>query len=91
MKKRKGWRGANPRPVGLNARALPLHHVNLGDAFQFINDISQKRTNRSEWCRDKALAFKAIGHGFAPRQSLAFSHVDVGDAFQFILSIHVGV
>ena len=35
--------------------------------------------NRSEWCRGKALAFKSIGRGFAPRQHVFFS--DVGDAF----------
>ena len=27
---------------------------------------------RSEWCRGKALAFKTIGRGFAPRQPFLF-------------------
>ena len=42
---------------------------------------------RSAWGRGKALAFKTIGRGFAPRQSLSFSHVDLGNAFQFINNI----
>ena len=44
----------------------------------------RKRQSAVEWCSGGALAFKTIGRGFAPRQSLSFSHVDVGDAFQFI-------
>ena len=28
--------------------------------------------NRSEWCSGRAMAFKTIGRGFAPRQSFLF-------------------
>ena len=48
--------------LGFDSRqSLSFSHVNVGDAFHFMNDISQRKTNRSEWCRGKALAFKSIG------------------------------
>ena len=56
----------------LPAPALSFSYVDIGDAFQIINDISQGRTNRSEWCSGKALAFKAICRGFVPRQRCLF-------------------
>ena len=78
LKLTKRWRGANPRPLD---KAYDRQHMLRGDetnlytcekdAFQFVNDISQRKTNRWEWCRGKALecqAFKTIGRGFAPRQ-----------------------
>ena len=52
--------------------------------YQSYYGREEINNNMSEWCRGKAPAFKTIGRGFAPRQSLSFSHVDVGDAFQFI-------
>ena len=58
--------------VSLPAPPLSFSYVDIGDAFQIINDISQRRTNRSEWCSGKALAFKAIGVGFVPRQRCLF-------------------
>ena len=67
--------------------ALSFSDVDVGDALLFINHIMAERrrnTTGRSCVGDKALAFKTIGHGFAPRQSLSFSHVDVGDAFQFI-------
>ena len=44
-------------------QSLSFSHVDVGDAFQFINHISHRgeKYNRSEWCRGKALAFKSIG------------------------------
>ena len=54
------------------ASPFSFSHVDVGDAFQFINDISQRRTNRSAWGRGKAQAFKAIGRGFTPRQRFVF-------------------
>ena len=60
-------------------QALPLHHADLldadvDDAFQFINDIWQRRTNRSEWCSGRALAFKTIGRGFSPSTRFGILH-----------------
>ena len=74
-------RGFAPR------QSLSFSHVDVGDAFQFINHIMAERgrnTAGRSGVGDKALAFKPTGRGFAPRQSLSFSHVDVGDAFQFM-------
>ena len=48
-------------------QSLSFSDIDVGAAFQFINDISQRRTNRSEWCRGNTLAFKSIGRAFAPR------------------------
>ena len=39
--KKKGWRGANPRPMVLNASALPLHHSDL--MFHVYHIIAEKR------------------------------------------------
>ena len=82
VKKTMCWGGANPRPMVLNASALPIHHSDL--LFQIISSRVEIKYNRSECCRGKALAFKTKGRGFAPRQILSCSHVYVGDAFQLI-------
>ena len=36
VKKRKGWRGVNPRPMVLRASALPLHH---SDLMYFVSSL----------------------------------------------------
>ena len=72
VKKRKRWRGANPRPMVLNDSALPLRHSNLQCLVQFINHREEIKYNSSEWCSGRALAFKTIGRGFAPRQRFVF-------------------
>ena len=52
--------------------ALSFSDVDVGDAFQFNNHviyhIEETRNCRSPCSRGKALAFKTIGRGFAPRQ-----------------------
>ena len=78
MKKRKGWRGVNPRPMVLRASALPLRpDVFCSPLRRVVSCISyygreERKYNRSEWCSGRALAFKTIGRGFAPRQCFVF-------------------
>ena len=81
VKKRKGLRGANPQPMVLNASALPLHHSDLLFLVPFLRHITYDKSyycreeikyNRSEWRSGKALAFKTIGRGSAPRQRVFF-------------------
>ena len=57
---------------GLAGVELLISAFNFKRLTQFINDISQRRTNRSEWGRGKALAFKTIGRGFTPRNRFLF-------------------
>ena len=59
------------RPVS----PLSFSHVDVGDAFQFINHIIAERrqnTTGRSGVGDKALAFKTIGRGFAPRTRFVF-------------------
>ena len=124
MKEKKNSRGANPRPMVLNASVPPLHHSDLlfltpfprhmtydksyhhreeikynrsgvvvGPGFaprqpflffkRFINHIpvvtynsyyrrEEIKYNRSGWCSGRALTFKTLGRGFAPRQHFLF-------------------
>ena len=56
----------------LNDSALPLRHSDLQCFVQFINHREEIKYNRSEWCSGRALAFKTIGRGFAPRTRFVF-------------------
>ena len=63
-------------------RGRAFSHVDVGNAFQFINHISAV-------CLPPALyrSFPFIRHRvkpYAAAKLCLFSHVDVGDAFQFI-------
>ena len=81
--KEKGLAGVEPLIYAFNFKRLT----------QFINDISQRRTNRSEWGRCKALAFKTIGRGFAPRQRFFYfrDRLLSGVLHQPILQAYEGV
>ena len=79
--KKKSCRGANPRTMVLNACALPIHHSDLLFLVPFPRHMTYDKSyhhreeikyNRSEWCSGRALAFKTIGRGFAPRQRFVF-------------------
>ena len=84
MKKTKQLRGANPRPMALNASALPLPHSDLLVHIHYI--IEDRRRNISgrsgvvvgRWRSKPQVAGSRLD------SALSFSHVDVGDAFQFI-------
>ena len=61
------------------ASALSFSHVDVGPTplrpdVSCISYYRREETtyNRLEWCRGKALAFKTIGRGFAPRQPFLF-------------------
>ena len=71
------------RPVN----PFSFSHVDVGDAFQFINHIMAERrrntTGRSgvvvgRWRSNPQVV------GSRPASTFSFSDVDVGDAFQFI-------
>ena len=48
VKKTKRWRGGNPRPMVLNASALPLHHADLVfHVYHIIAERSLYTTGRS--------------------------------------------
>ena len=40
--------------------------------YQSYYGREETKENRSEWCGGRALAFKTIGRGFAPRQHFGF-------------------
>ena len=74
VKKRKSWRGANPRPVGLNASAFPLPHSDLQCFVKFINNIMAERIQNSgvgerRWRSNPQVA------GSRPASSFSFSDI----------------
>ena len=74
-------RGFTPRQAFLFFTRRRRRRVSIHQSYYGREEINN---NRSEWCSGRALAFKTIGRGFAPRQSLSFSNVDIDDACQFI-------
>ena len=54
-----------------------IYHIGRGFAPRTRTHVKKTKSyygreetkyNRSEWCRGRALTFKTIGHGVAPRQ-----------------------
>ena len=69
------------------ASALSFSHVDVGDAFQFINHIIAERRKIQQvgaLCLFHTSIYQSFIGGLPPASALSFSHVDVGDAFQFI-------
>ena len=63
VKKTKRGRGANERPMVLNASARPLHHSDLLHFSPLCDNMIDNLTGR----RGKALVFKSIGRvGLSP-------------------------
>ena len=77
--KDKLWRDSNHLSLVLNYPTPPdptFSDVHIGDAFQFINHISQRRDKKLQVgvASGKALAFKTVGRGFAPPRVVFFMH-----------------
>ena len=70
--------------------ALSFSHVDVGDAFQFIDHIMAERrrdTAGRSGVGVRRWRSKPQVVGSRPVSTLSFSHVDVGDAFHFIIHI----
>ena len=82
--KEKGLAGREPTTYGFEGQRLSPTPLRPVGTYTLYYRREETKYIRSAWCSGRALAFKTIGRGFAPRQSLSFSNVDVGDAFQFM-------
>ena len=71
--------GARTHDLWFERQRLTPTPVRPVDTYTLYYRREETKNNRSEWCSGRALAFKTIGRGFAPRQPVFFSNV--GDAF----------
>ena len=64
-------------------------YIYVGDAFQFINHIPERRQNTTgrSGVGVRRLILKSEIRGWSPASTLSLSHIDVGDAFQIINQI----
>ena len=74
------------------ASALSFSHVDVGDAFQIINNIMAERRHNTigrsgvvvgRWRSNPQVV------GLRPASPFSFSDIDVGDAFQIIIHMPV--